>query len=103
MNASAEVITAVPRTETKVKIHPIAFSLDPKLNMINTKLHMGAELWIQKLANLCSGVLLFALIRYLLPPKKTPNIFTVTSFSIPQCSTFFYPCHYFLSFDAWYK
>lgn len=75
MDASAEVITAVPRTETKVKIHPIVFSLDlakhawdPRLNM--TEVHTGAELRLQKLANHCSGVLLFALIRHLLPSKK---------------------------------
>lgn len=69
--------------ETKVKIHPIVFGLDlakhawdPRLNMINTEVHMGAEL-----ANHCSGVLLFALIRHLLPSKKPT--FTATSFSIP--------------------
>lgn len=34
MDARAEVTTAVPRTETKVKIHPIAFSLAPQINML---------------------------------------------------------------------
>jgi len=60
--------------------------------MISTKVHMGAELWMQKLANRCLGVLLFALIKHLLPSKKP--IFTATSFSLPQCPTFFHRCHY---------
>lgn len=83
MDTSAEVITAVLKPENKVKIHPIAFNLDPRLNMISTKLHMGAELQMQTLENHCSGVLLFALIRHVLPSKSPSSL-------QPHCTSMFH-------------
>lgn len=89
VDTSAGAFTAVPRTETKVRIHLVAFNLDPKGNVLGSQGKHNKPAWGSRTecARICNPLLRSATVGTdLLPSNKMSSLLPHSwHLSAPSC------------------